>query len=169
MFLATVRAAYEMKIPIPELVESIEIMDVQNNSANRQLMSEEIKLRTLWLEVSYLTLEYLEKMESSEGDDEGGNNEQISLTIEEDTKETYESIIENKVREFLGKDDSSENSKSVDMRSSDPAQVALMKYSLKIIDMMLVVVKEARAAGESYGVDEDGVGPPRPPIPGAFD
>ena len=166
MFLATVRAAYEMNLSIPELVENIEMMDVKNNSANRQLMPEEIKLRTLWIDVSYLTLECLDMMEGEKDND--NNNEVESSSVTVDTRETYENIIQDKVLQFLGKKEENTSSKT-DLHTNDPVQAALMKYSLKIIDMTLVVVKEARAAGESYGIDEDGVGPPRPPIPGAFD
>lgn len=170
MFLATVRAAHGMKIPISELVESIEEMDVKNNSANRQLTPDEINLRTLWMDVSYLTLECLQQNEEGKNVDSVEENE-ISLVMSTETRQTYEKIIGAKVDQFLGKDEKSLSNSSCSEPPTfdDPAQAAIMKYSLKIIDLMLVVEKEGRIAGESYGLDEDGVGPPRPPIPGAFE
>ena len=169
MFLATVRAAHAMKIPTTELVESIREMDVNNNSANRQLSPDEISLRTLWIDVSYLTLESLQ--ENEEENIDGVEENEASLVTSTETRQAYGKIIEAKVYQFLGKDEkSSSNGSFADPpTSNDPAQAAIMKYSLKIIDLMLVVEKEARIAGESYGLDEDGVGPPRPPIPGAFE
>ena len=64
-----------------------------------------------------------------------------------------------------------ESAKSTEesMLDNDPLLAAIYKTNLKVIDLTLTVVKEERLANESSGLDGDGVGPPRPNIPGAYE
>ncbi len=181
LFLATLKAAYDQRIPIPTLVDAVATADVERNSANRPLTSEEINLRTLWMNLSYLTLEYLHRIESrgNDGSDLAFDSNidealQESLSVSISTRGTYKYIVEEKVLQFLGRgsNNNNNNNNNIDqnavMGMDDTAQAAMMMYSLKIIDLILVVVKEERVANDSGGLDGNGIGPPRPNIPGAF-
>lgn len=169
LFLATLRAAYDKKITIPELVESVGQMDVSRNTAKRPLVDEEVSLRTLWMNLSYLTLESLDRIEG--GKENLAFDSNIDAALEESlavsltTRGAYKFIVEERVNRFLGK----EVKESVN--PSTPGELneaAMMAYSLKIIDLMLVVVKEERLANDKGGLDGNGVGPPRPNIPGIY-
>lgn len=171
LFLATLKAAYDQKIPMPTLIESVASMDITRNTANRPLMEEEISLRTLWMNIAYLTLECLYRMESNSAELEFDSNmdEALdkSLSVSLTTRGNYKFVIEEKVLKFLGRDAGSNATPST---PGELDEAAMMEYSLKIIDLILVVVKEERFANEpsKSGLDGDGVGPPRPNIPGAY-
>jgi hypothetical protein len=170
LFLATLKAAYDQGIPIPELVESVAEMDESRKSANRELTSEELSLRTLWMNLSYLTMEYLYRIEDQTDNLEFDSNIdqalQESLGVSMTTRAVYKSIVEEKVNQFLGQ--AEERTDYSDLLQGDTAQKAMMMYSLKIIDIVLIVIKEERAANDSGGLDGNGIGPPRPNIPGAY-
>lgn len=167
LFLATLKAAYDKKITIPELVESVAEMDITRNTANRPLIPEEVSLRTLWMNLSYLTLEYLERIENQrENLAFDGNIDQAlqeSLSVSLVTRGTYKEIVEEKVLRFLGLDAKEASKPST---PGELSEAAMMAYSLKVIDLMLTVVKEERFANSNGGLDGDGIGPPRPFIPG---
>jgi hypothetical protein len=167
LFLATLKAAYDQGIPIPELVESVAEMDESRKSANRELTSEELSLRTLWMNLSYLTMEYLYRIEDQTDNLEFDSNIdqalQESLGVSMTTRAVYKSIVEEKVNQFLGQ--AEERTDYSDLLQGDTAQKAMMMYSLKIIDIVLIVIKEERAANDSGGLDGNGIGPPRPNIP----
>ena len=55
------------------------------------------------------------------------------------------------------------------MLDNDPLLAAIDRTNLKVIDLKVTVVKEERLANESSVLDGDGVGPPRPNIPGAYE
>jgi hypothetical protein len=52
---------------------------------------------------------------------------------------------------------------------SDPQEAAIFQYNIKVISLTISNVEEAKDADEKVPtIDEDGVGPPRPKIPGAY-
>ena len=158
---------------MPTLIESVASMDITRNTANRPLMEEEISLRTLWMNLAYLTLECLYRIESNSNDLAFDSNIDDaldkSLSVSLTTRGNYKFVIEEKVLKFLGRDTSAMGN-ATPSTPGELDEAAMMAYSLKVIDLMLVVVKEERFANEesNSGLDGDGVGPPRPNIPGAY-
>jgi hypothetical protein len=154
LFLASASAGYDRAITIPQLMQMV--ADCPENTANRDLSEQEIELRSGWLSLSYLTLETIDRQE--------GKVELAELSIPNNMREEYGSIIEQKVRNFLG---SQSEVASEPASPSDPQQAAIFAYNLKVISFTLSNVEEARDANElAPTIDEDGVGPPRPKIPG---
>mmetsp|Transcript_359 Transcript_359/g.379 ORF Transcript_359/g.379 Transcript_359/m.379 type:complete len:268 (+) Transcript_359:121-924(+) len=168
LFLVAVKSAYERKIPTPQLTEVVAEADDRKNSANRLLSSEEISLRTGWINLAYLTFECLDRIEGTY-DSVALEKLEKSLDGSIDVREQYKMKVEEKVREFLNKGDSSDcHSQVTDVTDDDPIKAAIIAYNLKAVDLSLIIVKEERIANDSGGLDGNGVGPPRPPIPGAF-
>ena len=161
LFLVATRAAYEKKIPLSELVDVVSACPVQ--SANRPLSDQEIEVRTTWLNLGYLTLSTLDKMENGSG--AATISSDWDMGISEEVLDQYLIAAEEAVKRENGENvDQAENTKP----DLDPLQAAIYKTNLKVIDLTLTVVKEERLANESSGLDGDGVGPPRPNIPGAY-
>ena len=156
LFLASASAGYDRAITIPQLIQMV--ADCPTNTANRDLSEQEIDLRSGWLVLSYLTLETIDRLE--------GKVELAELMIPNDMREEYGSIIEQKVRSNLGLP---LEVGSEPPSPSDPQQAAIFSYNLKVISFTISNVEEARSANEKVPtIDEDGVGPPRPKIPGAY-
>jgi hypothetical protein len=160
LFLAAVNAAYDAKTAIPKLIQSV--ADCPTNTANRQLSKEELELRSNWMTISYLTLETIDRLE--------GKKNLVDLSIPDHVREKFGMLVEVKVRKNLSMAAATGNSTdeftTVD---PDPQAAALMAYNIKVIELMLSNVEEARFANEKApGIDEDAVGPPRPNIPGAY-
>jgi hypothetical protein len=160
LFIAATTAAYSRRLPIPYLFSVVETCPV--NTANRPLSSEEIDLRSSWIKVTYLTLLTLDKMEGTISDD--AFDPTSALAIPTEFVDEYLPIVEEQVSQHLGREIES-SPKQID--DGDLTAKALMAYNLKIINLTLSNVKEARLANEKL-VDEDAVGPPRPNIPGAY-
>ena len=158
LFIATLKEAYDRRIPIPELVQTLESMDKMRNSANRQLTTEEVCLRTLWLNLSYLTLEFLERIEENKAELAFDSNIdealEATLSVSILTRGTYKHIVEEKVLQFLGRSDSTVLSEGLASGMGDTAQAAMMAYSLRIIDKTLKVVREERMAASGQKVEE---------------
>ena len=170
LFLATLKAAYNKQITIPELTQCVAEMDTKRMSANRPLTHEEISLRTLWFNIAYLTLESLERIENKKehiafhDDVDKALKETLSVSLE--TRRTYTLIIDEKVMKYLGREVIETQTPST---PGARAEAAMLTYSLKIIDVMLAVVNDERLANENNsGLDGNGIGPPRHNIPGAF-
>jgi len=158
LFLASANAGYDRAITIPNLMQSVAEYQEKANTANRPLTEGEVDLRSGWLSLSYLTLETFDRLE--------GKKELKELDIPDDFREQYGSIIEQKVRSNLGMDS---DGTSEPAAPSDPQEAAIFQYNIKIISLTISNVEEARDADAKVPViDEDGVGPPRPAIPGAY-
>jgi hypothetical protein len=144
-------------------------MDIKRQTANRPLTKEEVDLRTLWINLSYLTLEYLERIENNKGELAFDSNIdealEKSLGVSIATRGSYKFIVEEKVLRFLGQEVRTNSTPST---PGELDEAAMLAYSLKVIDVMLTVVREERFANEKSGLDGNGIGPPRPNIPGAF-
>jgi hypothetical protein len=165
LFIAAVNAGYNRGIPIPQLIQLV--AQCPNNSANRELSKDEIDLRSRWMIVSYLTLETIDRLE--------GNKEtvgaKVDLQIPIEARDEFGPIIEEQVqKEVLGQlqdINSGKVKKTTD--NQDPQAAAIFAYCLKVISLTISNVKETRLANEKTPtIDEDGVGPPRPKIPGTY-
>ena len=159
LFLVATRAAYEKKIPLNQLIDLVCACPVQ--SANRPLSDQEIEVRSTWLNLGYLTLSTLEKMENRSGE----KHPSWDMDITEDVIDEYLIAVEEAVKHARGENDDFSGKTSLDL---DPLEAAIYKTNLKVIDLTLTVVKEERLANASSGLDGDGIGPPRPNIPGAY-
>ena len=158
LFLASTIAAYERNISIPTLTQSV--ADCPTNTANRPLSNEEVDLRSGWITLAYLTVETINRLENKEVND---------LSIPEDIRETYGGLVDQKVKQRLGLlDDDVDNFKE-EAVPTDPQAAAIFAYNIKVIELTISNIEEAKVANEgSPTIDEDGIGPPRPKIPGAY-
>ena len=161
LFLVATRAAYQKKIPLPQLIDLVSACPIQ--TANRPLSDQEIEVRSMWLNLGYLTLSTLEQMEHTT------SGEKISfdwdMEISSAVQDQYSIAAQGAIKRERGE---GVEGAEVSLSDNDPLQAAIYKTNLRVIDLTLTVVKEERLANESSGLDGDGVGPPRPNIPGAY-
>jgi hypothetical protein len=94
----------------------------------------------------------------------GGSKGVERIIVPNQCREQYGSIIEHKVRSNHGMDYDGAGEPSA---PSDPREAAIFAYNIEIISLTISNVEEARLADVPV-MDEDGVGPPRPNIPGAY-
>jgi hypothetical protein len=172
LFIAAVTAGYNRDIPIPQLIQLV--AQCPNNTANRELSKEEIDLRSSWMIVSYLTLETIDRLE---GNDKNMGANKTDLQIPIKAREEFGSVIEEHVQRELGLHGGTSSSdeavgkvkKSSTDNHKDPQAAAIYAYCIKVISSTISNVKETRLANEKVpSIDEDGVGPPRPKIPGTY-
>lgn len=160
LFIAATAAAYSRRMPIPNLFSVVENCPV--NTANRPLSTEEVNLRSSWIMVTYLTLLTLDEMEGSINDEVSDSTNVFAIPAEFTDK--YLPIVEQHVSQHLGRESIPV---PTELDDGDPTAKTLMSYIIKIINLTLSNVKEARLANEKI-INEDAVGPPRPNIPGAY-
>mmetsp|Transcript_29231 Transcript_29231/g.44633 ORF Transcript_29231/g.44633 Transcript_29231/m.44633 type:complete len:323 (+) Transcript_29231:215-1183(+) len=195
LFLASTSAAYERKIALPALIQSVD--DCPANTAGRDLSQQELEVRQMWIMICYLTLHTIDRLEygegESEGDGDGGSGEGSStskevdvmkdleaLEISKEIRSQYGALVEAIVRrdlESLGgqQGEGESESESVEELSNDvvaksggdASAAALLGYVVKVSSLTVSNAMEARLANEKL-IDEDAVGPPRPNIPGAY-
>mmetsp|Transcript_29230 Transcript_29230/g.44631 ORF Transcript_29230/g.44631 Transcript_29230/m.44631 type:complete len:323 (+) Transcript_29230:215-1183(+) len=195
LFLASTSAAYERKIALPALIQSVD--DCPANTAGRDLSQQELEVRQMWIMICYLTLHTIDRLEygegESEGDGDGGSGEGSStskevdvmkdleaLEISKEIRSQYGALVEPIVRrdlESLGgqQGEGESESESVEELSNDvvaksggdASAAALLGYVVKVSSLTVSNAMEARLANEKL-IDEDAVGPPRPNIPGAY-
>jgi len=170
LFLAAVKSCHDNNVPLSRLLRTVN--NIPQRSANRDLTSEEIYVRTISMALVYLTLEAKIRLEGKEPryfDDDSGDGD----NKEDDTDEvlsgianTYGDTIEERVRDSLEME-KLKNGSGGDTGASaekDPMQVALMAhYGKAVISLTMQVIKEEEAC---YGDGLTGK-KPRPPIPGA--
>mmetsp|Transcript_10639 Transcript_10639/g.19877 ORF Transcript_10639/g.19877 Transcript_10639/m.19877 type:complete len:311 (+) Transcript_10639:107-1039(+) len=174
LFVAAVNAAYNRGIPIPTLIDLV--AQCPNNTANRDLSKEEIELRSSWMIVSYLTLETIDRLEGK-GKGEESKVAQRELQIPVEARDEFGVIIQEQVQREMGlvqDGNSSIHDEAVGQAKEstniqEPQKAAMFAYCLKVISLTISNVKETRLANEKTpSIDEDGVGPPRPKIPGTY-
>jgi len=193
LFLASTSAAYERKIALPALIQSVD--DCPANTAGRDLSQQELEVRQMWIMICYLTLHTIDRLEYVEGEGEGGGGsgegsstskevdimkDLEALEISKEIRSQYGALVEAIVRrdlESLGgqqgegeceSESVEELSKDVVAKSGgDASAAALLGYVVKVSSLTVSNAMEARLANEKL-IDEDAVGPPRPNIPGAY-
>eukprot|EP00522_Entomoneis_paludosa_P014662 CAMPEP_0172446466 /NCGR_PEP_ID=MMETSP1065-20121228/6058_1 /TAXON_ID=265537 /ORGANISM="Amphiprora paludosa, Strain CCMP125" /LENGTH=215 /DNA_ID=CAMNT_0013197593 /DNA_START=147 /DNA_END=794 /DNA_ORIENTATION=+ len=161
LFLVATTAAYQRPLSLARTLQLVNKCPV--NTANRDLTTEEIELRTSWISIGYLTLWTLDQMEGLETV-EALERQAAAIQIPQSVFDDYGALVQHHVATKLGQAELEETSSS----STDPQTAALRAYQIKIIQLTLQTIHETRLANEKF-VDEDGVGPPRPHIPGAFE
>jgi len=190
LFLASTSAAYERKIALPALIQSVD--DCPANTAGRDLSQQELEVRQMWIMICYLTLHTIDRLEYGEGEGEGegeGSSKEVdimkdleALEISKEIRSQYGALVEAIVRRDLeslggqqGEGESESESESVEELSKDvvaksggdASAAALLGYVVKVSSLTVSNAMEARLANEKL-IDEDAVGPPRPNIPGSY-
>lgn len=129
LFLVATRAAYQQKIPLPQLFDLVSACPIQ--SANRPLSEEEIGVRSTWLNVGYLTLSTLEEMEDSSGKETFFD---WDMDIPTEVRDQYFIAAQEAVKRERGESAKSAEDSTLD---NDPLQAAIYKTNLKVIDLTL--------------------------------
>lgn len=172
LFIVGAKAGYENGITIPILMEELSKCPVQ--SANRPLMEEEENLRSLWVNLVYLTLGVVKH---------SSDDLTVVDTIDESTTSKYTMLVSSVVKAIKKSNDENINRKITslsdvtqilgddddsieisELQSSDAMQNAILGQSIKLIGLTMTVLEEEQICFESGGQGT----PPRPPIPGAF-
>lgn len=156
LFIVAVKAAYENDISPSQLVDDVANCPV--NTAGRQLMPEEIQLRTAWVHSVYLILEHIDHQ--NKGRTSGSD-------IQESVRSTYAGILPHLValKESGGTfeaNDIMEAHADALPKSDSPLETAIVSQTVRVIWYTLTVLEE-----ESL-VNGDTPPEPRPPIPGAY-
>jgi len=152
LFLAAVKANYDRRISLPNLVHNVQ--DCPARSANRDLTDEEVDVRTTSMALVYLTLHTLDRLSEDDLED-------WDRGVPKEILDTYGDTVEVKVRGGLGMEPL--ESLSATSSTGDPTQDALTAhYGTAVIGLTITVADEEEAC------DGDGLKPrqPRPPIPG---
>ena len=188
-FIASCMAGYECHFTLPQLLESLEIVEQTTQTANRPLLTEEVQLRTTWISLVYLTLSKINHSLRGGKIQKGQDNEQetksqsrLFESIPESVRKDYETIVDQAATTYLNSinndtdnDDgtmgtilSMEELRSLDAADagalSSDAERAIRLQSIRIIPLTLQVRREAAEAAES----DRQPNPPTPPIEGAF-
>ena len=159
LFIAAVLTAYGVTLPINNLIDLLQ--ECPNQSANRPLMQEEEDLRTIWIELVYLTAQDVQYRQTIVQDAEMWPHEQDdALTI-------YKAMLPRLRKRhaegnetgprFQAQEITSENMDILGDATKDPTQKALLLQNLRVIWMTLTVMEEEKLAANTD--------PPAPPIP----
>ncbi|KAL3934771.1 MAG: hypothetical protein SGBAC_009584 [Bacillariaceae sp.] len=153
LFVSASITSYEFGFPIDEIAKQLD--ECPNQTANRPLMDEEIKLRRVWYCVIYLTLSSL-----------GHPTKATSVvdSIPDDIRSEYGDVIESAVEtQKKGIAVSNEELlKQSDTSNLSPMDMAILSQSIRVITLAFTVLRETEEAqpGEKPS--------PTPPIEGAF-
>eukprot|EP00980_Cylindrotheca_fusiformis_P023193 scaffold10201_cov119-Cylindrotheca_fusiformis.AAC.10 len=152
LFIAAAMASYEFGYPIDDIQKELEICPKE--TANRPLMEEESSLRHTWYCLVYMTLANL------------GHPTRVGSvadSIPADIREEYQNLVEEAVNAYK-KGILLSNDQLLQTRGSDlsPMERGLLSQSVRLVTLIFTVIKEAQEARSGD------VGPPSPPIEGAF-
>lgn len=153
MFVAASIAGYEFGFSIDVIGKELD--ECPNQTANRPLMDEEVKLRRVWYCVVYLTLASL------------GHPTRESVVVDsipEDIQSTYGTVVESAV-EMQKKGiavSTEELLKQWGASNLSPMDMAILSQSIRVITLTFTVLRESQEA------QVGDVAPPTPPIEGAF-
>jgi hypothetical protein len=164
------------------LVENVD--DCPVNTAGRQLMPEEIRLRTTWIHAVYLMLEHIAHQNQ--------DKRMVQHDIDKDVRNTYTTILPLIVAlkesngKFLAQDMVEANTDILgldeNVQVEDPLQFAICSQTVRLRWFTLTVLKEEKLANDTsdddmirkqLAEDKKGAGGgtglgknnPRPPIP----
>lgn len=162
LFIVAVKAGYELNISPASLITLID--QVPHQSAGRDLMAEEVKLRNKWIQVIYLVLDTLkhEKKVAVDGTDDEAD------AIDTVIQETFTSnlIADMQARHDAG--DAFQLDHWLDTYSfpdmQDPVEKAIISQSFRVLWVVFTVLEEEKVCLE----EKSGL-KAQPPIPGAFD
>lgn len=165
LFIAAVIAGYSLELSPGTLLETVAACPDQ--SANRPLMDEEVQLRTTWIQVIYLVLDYVKYQDKTLEDlcdpnAKDGLEETIQTTYGDaipilvEAKENGESFEAEKIFQKC-------ESVLPDSATNNPLEKAILSQSLRVIWLALTVLEE-----EAICIEDKKPQKPQPPIPGAF-
>jgi len=150
LFLAAIKAGYDLQIPLTELVKQVN--DCPNNSANRNLTKEELDIRTTSMGLVYLTLNTIyAKLEEEK---------KTTMAVPSDICQKFEAVVQ---KQLEMQDNMIESTVTASTTTKDPI---MTHYENRVISLTVTVVEEEKSC------DGDGLQStktqPRPPIPGAY-
>lgn len=163
LFIVAVQSGYSLEMPPKSLLEAVAACPVQ--SANRPLMDEEIQLRTTWIQLVYLVLDFVKY--ESKSLDSFADSEDIDPSIRGTYANTIPILARTKEHGLpFDSERVKECSNAVpdNINMDDPMEKAIVSQSLRVIWLTLVVLDEEEQCAE----DKEPI-KPQPPIPGAFD
>jgi hypothetical protein len=159
LMIVSTKAAYSLGINFNALTDTLSAKKA--SAANRELMKEEIELRSSWLSAIYLTLNRISYQNVMIEPSEVHSGDSILSGISSQNKDYYDIIIE----EIIDSGDGiSVSNLSVDRflhfsdSETDPMQKAIVSQSIRVIILTLLVIEEETKCIPAT---------PRPPIPGA--
>ena len=160
LFIVAVKAGYELDMNPSAMIESVD--SIPHQSAGRDLMPEEVRLRNTWIHVIHLVLETL-KHEKKVTMDDG-----TIAAIDVQVRDTFSAdlLADMKAQHDAGDAFHLEHwlDKYFFPKINDPVEKAIVSQSLRVIWFTHTVLGEERVCME----EKSGL-KARPPIPGAFD
>lgn len=158
LFIVAVKAGYELDMDPADLIRRVDALPHQ--TAGRDLMPEEVKLRNTWIQVIYLVLESLQHVKKIEAN--------TAADIDTDVRETYSIDLLTDMKEQHDAGEAFHLEHWLDKYSfpglEDPMEKAIVSQSLRVIWFTYTVLDEERVCNE----EKSGL-KAQPPIPGAFD
>lgn len=158
LFIVAVKAGYELGMDPADLIRRVDSRPHQ--SAGRDLMAEEVKLRNTWIHVVYLVLQFLHHAKKTDTSTAADIDTKVRETYSEDLladmKKQHEAGETFHLEHWLDKysfpnmDDATEN--------------AIATQSLRVVWFIYTVLEEERVCKE----EKSGL-KAQPSIPGAFD
>lgn len=180
LLIVAVKAAYEYGLSIPDLMERLSSWPVR--SANRDLMKEEIALRSAWINIIYMTLAAL-------GEKHGGSKDdvrRVTMDLDARTERLYVNYVDHvadwrRRQDFSNMDGAAVTKESLrvddllkacddlvmdDEDDIDPVERAMLPQNLRVVVLTLTVLEEERRCSDDASIKKEAAMPPRPPIPG---
>jgi hypothetical protein len=158
LFIVAAKASYELGMDPVDLIRRVE--NIRPQSAGRDLMPEEVKLRNTWIHVVYLVLQYLQHTQKVETSTAADIDEAVQSTFSTDLladmKKQHDAGGAFHLEQWLDKYEFP--------NMDDPMQKAIISQSLRVIWFTYTVLNEERVCNE----EKTGL-KAQPPIPGAFD
>lgn len=160
LFVVAVKAGYELNMSPTEMIERVD--NVPHQSAGRDLMPEEAKLRNTWIHIVNLVLETLDHEKKIDGDGSA------TAAVDDKIRETFSSDLLADMKEQHDAGETFHLEHWLDKYSfpnmDDPMEKAIVSQSLRVIWFTFTVLDEERVCLE----EKSGL-KAQPPIPGAFD
>ena len=153
LFIAAAVGGYEFGHSLASLEDALE--NCETNTAGRDLMPEELQLRSDWIKIVYFMLTKIGHPTTSV----------VSVdAFPDDFVESYDKLVQDIATRHVAH----ESIPSIETllendTTPDPIQKALKAQTLRVATMTLVVLQDAKES------QPGGAPPPNPPIPGAFE
>lgn len=164
LFIVAVKTGFGMGLNVPEIVEKLDNFTIQ--SANRPLMPEEVKLRTVWINIVYMMMENF-----SEGDELNVKNSSVDVETREKYKDYINFITDwRKQQNFDDRDAAAMVAEfkvdnvlneccSTTSLLTDAMEKAMLPQNLRVAVVTLTVLEEEKRCFDDKM-------PPQPNIPG---
>jgi len=172
LFIAAVQSGYALGMSPGYLLEVVD--NCPGQSANRPLMEEEVQLRTTWIQVIYLVLDYVhyKNMHLADLDKDNGKGNTVDVTV----SETYAGAIP--ILSQAHKDGQPFEAEAIlelckdvlpSSANNGPLEKAILLQSLRVIWLSFTALQEEAQCFEDKAPYQPSPDKPQPPIPGAFE